>query len=140
MKKQIAAIIFEKNQNHDGITLRSCSGADHPPRNSVAPSPEIESIATYSPRKNSANLKPEYSVKYPATSSDSPSGRSNGDLFVSAVAAIANNTNAAKPIGVNTNQCGKPQVYWFCISTILSSESDPVIITITTLDIRSGTS
>src|ERR1700744_6434661 len=110
-------MILAKNQNHDGTTFRIYNGALHPPRNSVEPSPEIESIATYSPRKNSANLKPEYSVKYPATSSDSPSGRSNGDLFVSAAAAIANITNAAKPIGVNTNQCGKPQVYWFCIST-----------------------
>ena len=37
-------------------------------------------------------------------------------------------------------QCGRPHVYWFCASTIFTSESDPVIITITTLDISSGTS
>ena len=70
----------------------------------------MENIATYSPRKKRANLKPEYSVWYPATSSDSPSGRSNGERLVSAVPAIAYIMNAANPHGVKMYQCGKPQV------------------------------
>src|ERR1035441_3813396 len=99
---------FPKNQIHDGTQPRNEKGADHPPRNSVAPSPEIENMPRYSPRKNSANLKPEYSVKYPATSSDSPSGKSKGDRLVSAVAAIAYITKAAHPHGVKMFQCGSP--------------------------------
>ena len=38
----------------------------------------------YSARKKSANFMAEYSVWYPATSSVSASGRSNGRRFVSA--------------------------------------------------------
>ena len=62
MKTKIEVITFPKNQIHDGTHVRNENGADQPPRNSVVPSPEIENIARYSPRKNSANLKPEYSV------------------------------------------------------------------------------
>src|SRR5689334_10468046 len=62
MKTKIDINSFEKNQNHEGITERNENGADHPPRNSVVPNPEIDIIARYSPRKNKANLKPEYSV------------------------------------------------------------------------------
>ena len=53
---------MEKNQNHDGTQPRNEKGADHPPRKSVVPRPEMENMAKYSPRKKSANLKPEYSV------------------------------------------------------------------------------
>src|SRR5580700_7584399 len=76
MKTKMENMTLPKNQNHEGTKLRNEKGADPPPRNSVVPSPEMENMARYSPRKNSANLKPEYSVWYPATSSDSPSGRS----------------------------------------------------------------
>ena len=62
MKTKIESITLPKNQIHDGTQPRKENGADHPPRNSVAPRPEMESMARYSPRKNSANLKPEYSV------------------------------------------------------------------------------
>ena len=41
----------------------------------------------YSARKYSAQRKPLYSVMYPATSSDSASGRSNGARLVSAIDA-----------------------------------------------------
>ena len=57
------SITLEKNQIHDGMNPSACNGADHPPRNSVDPNPEIENMPRYSPRKNSANLNPEYSVK-----------------------------------------------------------------------------
>src|ERR1017187_1787439 len=113
IKTAIDINTLEKNQNQDGTHPRNAKGADHPPRNNVVPNPEIDSIPTYSPRKNSANLNPEYSVKYPATSSDSPSGRSNGERLVSAVAAMAYIRKAASPQGVKMYQCGRPQVYWF---------------------------
>src|SRR6516164_3119994 len=95
MKTPIETNSFPKNQIHDGINWRNSRGAVHPPRKSVDPKPETENIATYSPRKKRANLKPEYSVWYPATSSDSPSGRSKGERLVSAVPAIAYMINAA---------------------------------------------
>ena len=44
----------------------------------------IVRIFEYSARKNRANIPPEYSTLNPDTSSDSPSGRSNGARFVSA--------------------------------------------------------
>ena len=62
MNTKMESINLEKNQIHDGTEVRKENGADHPPRNSVVPSPEMENMATYSPRKKSANLKPEYSV------------------------------------------------------------------------------
>ena len=65
-------------------------GIVHPPKKHKAAIEDIISIAVYSPRKNSANLNPLYSVKYPATSSLSASGRSKGSLFVSANAATIN--------------------------------------------------
>src|ERR1035441_8727150 len=62
MKTKIDIINLEKNQIHDGTQVKNENGADHPPRKSVVPSPEMENIARYSPKKKSANLKPEYSV------------------------------------------------------------------------------
>src|ERR1035437_473788 len=62
MKTKMESINLEKNQIHDGTQVKNENGAVHPPRNSVVPNPEMENMATYSPRKKSANLKPEYSV------------------------------------------------------------------------------
>src|ERR1700691_2635971 len=62
MKMKMALMTLAKNQNHEGTKLKTESGADQPPRNSVAPRPERANMARYSPRKKSANLKPEYSV------------------------------------------------------------------------------
>src|SRR5579863_4317731 len=56
-------ITLEKNQIQEGIQVRKAKGADQPPRKSVAPSPETDNMPRYSPRKNRANLNPEYSVK-----------------------------------------------------------------------------
>src|SRR5580704_10404237 len=97
MKMKIAVMTFAKNQNHEGTNARNGNGADHPPRNSVVPRPEMENMARYSPRKNSANLNPEYSVWYPATSSDSPSGKSKGERLVSAMAAMPKRMKPANP-------------------------------------------
>src|SRR4051794_23173537 len=53
---------FVKNQIHDGTASTNANGACQPPRKSVMPSPLIANSPMYSPRKNSANLKPEYSM------------------------------------------------------------------------------
>src|SRR6185437_9413338 len=136
MNPAINAMSFAKNHIHDGINVRNESGAVHPPRNSVTASPLIANIPRYSPKKNSANLKPEYSVKYPAIISDSASGKSNGERFDSAVAAIINRMNPASPHGVKTYQWyGHTPQYPACRSTIVVVESDPAIIT-TAIDDR----
>src|SRR5687767_1218456 len=101
MKIAMSAANFMKNQIHDGTTFRNGSGAVQPPRNSVTAKALIANKPRYSPRKKSAYLKPEYSVRKPAMISDSASGRSNGARFVSAHAEIMKKMNAAKPHGVN---------------------------------------
>ena len=63
-------------------------GPFQPPRNSTAASPLTTNIAAYSAMKKITQRKPEYSVKKPATSSLSASGRSNGARFVLAVAHV----------------------------------------------------
>src|ERR1700722_19404394 len=62
MKMKMAHMTLLKNHIHEGTQARNENGADHPPRKSVAPRPERANMARYSPRKKSANLKPEYSV------------------------------------------------------------------------------
>src|ERR1035438_46124 len=125
MNPKISVSTCAKNQSHDGTHPRNANGADHPPRNSVIPRPLTANISRYSARKNSANLNPEYSMKYPEIISDSLSGKSNGLRFVSAVAAIINRMNPASPHGVNTFQCASPFVVRACRSTMLTSDSVP---------------
>src|SRR5262249_21123316 len=59
-------------------------GPDQPPRKSAVATAETMVMLPYSPRKNMAQRRPLYSVRNPATSSDSASGRSKGERFVSA--------------------------------------------------------
>src|ERR1700728_2237532 len=99
MNPKISVSSLPKNQIHEGIHPRKLNGPDHPPRNKVIPRPLTANISRYSARKNRANLNPEYSMKYPAIISDSPSGKSNGLRFVSAVAAIINRMKPASPHG-----------------------------------------
>jgi hypothetical protein len=54
-----------------------------------------ETTAMYSEKKNIANFIPAYSVKYPATISLSPSGKSNGMRFDSATAEVKKRMNAS---------------------------------------------
>ena len=71
-----------------------------------------------------ANIKLEYSVWKPATSSDSASGRSKGTRFVSANAAIRKNRNAkicGKGMAM-TNQFQNPPA---CASVIFTRLSEP---------------
>src|ERR1700726_4656635 len=97
---------FVKNQTYEGITSSARIGACQPPRNSVTPSPLMANIPMYSAMKNVAYLNPEYSVMWPATISDSPSGTSNGVRFDSTRPETKNKMNAVAPHGVKTNQCG----------------------------------
>ena len=62
MNMAISTRSLAKNQKYDGIQVRNENGADQPPRKSVMASPQIANMPIYSPRKNSANLKPEYSM------------------------------------------------------------------------------
>src|SRR5208283_454624 len=63
MNVKTSAISLAKNQRYDGTQARNENGAVQPPRNNVMPSPLMANMPRYSPRKNSANLNPEYSVK-----------------------------------------------------------------------------
>src|SRR5690349_8753436 len=60
------------------------NGASQPPKNRIAVIALTRTMLAYSPIKNRRNVIDEYSTKYPATSSDSPSGKSNGARLVSA--------------------------------------------------------
>src|ERR1035441_4999177 len=55
------------------------TGPDHPPRNRIEARHATVTMLAYSAMKNMANFIELYSVWYPATSSVSASGRSNGD-------------------------------------------------------------
>src|SRR5437773_3250207 len=90
----------------------------------------MANIPMYSAMKKVAYLKPEYSVMWPATISDSPSGTSNGVRFDSTRPDTKNKMNAVAPQGVKTNQRGtKPNVYPACAATILSGVRELTTIT-----------
>src|SRR5215216_941106 len=74
---------------HDTATRlsRVRNGMSQPPKNSVAMSALDVAMFAYSEIGNMENFIALYSVWYPAMSSDSASGRSNGSRFVSANAA-----------------------------------------------------
>jgi len=55
-----------------------------PPKKKITNRLDINNIFAYSPRKKAANIIAEYSTLYPATSSASASGKSNGARLVSA--------------------------------------------------------
>ena len=59
-------------------------GVEAPPKKSRVATQATVIMFAYSAMKNMANFMEEYSVWYPATSSDSASGRSNGLRLVSA--------------------------------------------------------
>ena len=71
-----------------GTKSRNGNGACHPPKKTIAAMHETRIMFAYSARKKNANRIPLYSVKNPATSSLSASGRSNGRRLVSATAAM----------------------------------------------------
>ena len=70
------------------VSLMKSSGILYPPRNRMALSVDIRTMLQYSPKKKNTKIIPLCSVKNPATSSLSASGRSNGVRFVSAKAEM----------------------------------------------------
>ena len=96
----------------------STPGPCQPPNQSVAMIADTTVTSPYSDRKKTAHRIPEYSVRKPATSSDSASGRSNGFRFVSASAAMR---YVRKAIGRMTTFTSGPG----CDLVMSTMESDP---------------
>ena len=80
---------------------------------------DISTILQYSARKKNTKIIPECSVKNPATSSDSASGKSKGVRLVSASAEIKNIMNKGSSGTTNHTLC--------CSSMILIKLNVPVI-------------
>ena len=80
---------------------------------------DINTILQYSARKKKTKIIPECSVKNPATSSLSASGKSNGVRLVSAKAEMKNIMNNGNRGTTNQTLC--------CISMILVKLNVPVI-------------
>src|SRR5690349_2315375 len=132
---------FAKNQMYEGTNSSTRRGACQPPKNNVTASPLTANIPRYSAMKNVAYLNPEYSVMWPATISDSPSGTSNGVRFDSTRPDTKNRINAVAPHGVKTNQRGTmPSVYSPCAVIIRSGTREPTAITTGNTAIISGNS
>jgi len=74
-----------------------------PPKKSIVDTELIINILPYSAKKNIANKIEEYSTLYPATSSASASGRSKGDLLVSAKETIKKRNHNGNNGNINHN-------------------------------------
>src|SRR5690606_38512735 len=120
------------NQITPGTQVKGAKskGGSQPPRNRIVVIAHISTMATYSPRKNSRNGVEEYSIMWPATSSDSASTRSKGGRFVSASAEMKKMTN----MGKRPSQCQSSRVLGrpsqvprpvCCASTIWDRLSEP---------------
>src|SRR5215467_12268148 len=116
MKNEIKKNVLTRNQTTGGRT-----GPSQPPKNSTVMSAEINVTPRYSPTKNMPNFIPEYSEWYPATSSLSASGMSNGVRRVSARPAM---TNKTKP-----RNWGMTNQILCCASTIDARLNDPASTT-----------
>src|SRR3712207_6836135 len=88
-------LALRTNQQIPGIQVKGANGIgdSQPPRNRMVPSAHMVMMATYSPSMKRRYGVEEYSTAKPATSSDSASGRSKGDRFVSAMAEMKKITN-----------------------------------------------
>ena len=62
MNAKMIASSFAKNHTYEGIQVRKEKGAAQPPRKRVIAMALVANMPRYSPRKKSANLKPEYSM------------------------------------------------------------------------------
>src|SRR5256885_7715362 len=105
----------------------STNGPCHPPKNSAATIEHTTVTSPYSATKNKPQRMPEYSVRNPATSSDSASGRSNGTRLVSASPAMKYVVNAS---GTTRKLMRNPA--W--LSTIRVIDSEPTTSTTVTSD------
>src|SRR3954468_19056759 len=94
-KKTKSRTFTQKNTNVASDATRLCAslsqrvnGMSQPPKKSVAMRALAVTMFAYSAMKNIENFIALYSEWYPAISSDSASGRSNGKRLVSAKAEI----------------------------------------------------
>src|SRR6185503_8496432 len=86
-KKTLAAKYTTGSRDCPSGGRNESCGPCHPPKNSSVAKHATVNMCTYSAIKNMANFIELYSVWYPATSSVSASGISNGMRLVSAYAA-----------------------------------------------------
>src|SRR5215210_2843915 len=103
MTKKIQNITLTKKNPAVAIVCSSpplssqwVNGMSHPPKNSVVTMAHTVTTLEYSAMKKNENFMAEYSVWYPAMSSDSASGRSNGRRLVSAKPEIRKMKNERK--------------------------------------------
>src|SRR5689334_13396617 len=89
MNKKVINVVFIAKLIAGGIISKNGNG-NQPPKNNKLVNKDINIMCEYSASINKANVILEYSTLYPDTSSDSPSVKSNGALFVSAKAEIKN--------------------------------------------------
>jgi hypothetical protein len=89
---KVDLIQIKKNKQPDNFNMNHTTGGKngpcHPPRKKVTAIADTVIMLAYSAMKNMANFILLYSVWYPATSSDSASGRSNGQRLTSAIALV----------------------------------------------------
>jgi hypothetical protein len=100
------------------VSLMNSSGMLYPPKNRIAVSVDISTIEQYSPRKKNTKIIPLCSVKKPATSSDSASGRSNGVRLVSASAEIK------KMINIGSSGTTNQTASWLSIMLMILKDPD----------------
>ncbi len=79
-----------------GMKDRKEQTGSQPPRNRMVVIALSKIMLMYSAMKNMPNVMDEYSVLKPPTSSDSPSGKSKGCLFVSARLHVKTIKNSGK--------------------------------------------
>src|SRR6266536_4524340 len=127
MKSEMKKSSLSRNQNGPYASSRSTQGTCQPPKKSVTISPERTIRLMYSAIWKSPQRMPPYSVWYPATSSLSASGRSNGARADSATPPMK---KTRKP-----TICGRMNhSVASCLETIAVSWSDwPISTTPSTL-------
>jgi hypothetical protein len=91
--------VFTANQIGESGNIET--GDNQPPKKIITFNKDISIICPYSAKKNNAKVMAEYSTLNPDTSSDSPSDKSNGALFVSAKDETKNITNAGNKGTIN---------------------------------------
>src|SRR6516165_2145956 len=127
MKAPTSVNSFTTNQIGPNLSSDDTHGKWKPPKNSVTQRPESTIMLMYSAAWKRPQRMPEYSVWYPATSSVSASGRSNGGRDVSAMPPSRKTTRP-------TN-CGmKNHIVVSCLATMCVRFSDwPISTTPSTL-------
>lgn len=98
---------------------------DQPPTNNTENIKPVNIMWAYSAKKNKAKVIPGYSILNPDTSSDSPSVKSNGALFVSAIPEI----KYIKPAG-NKAKIKKLKLLWELLIILKSKEEERIIMVI----------